>query len=234
MESAEPPGSRLGLSSSVLPSTGSLYAAAQGRIAEGRDPREVLSARLGEARRRGGFVALTLKGAELPGTARALAERFEVTGVPLNTLFLDALKELAEEQSVRRQALLKADAKFTVTGLLGAALASYTRSAAERVRRRVVDLAERSGPRTVLLAHEAGLIARYWEAGGRELLAALQQAARRPADVPHGLWLLLPAEDPRATPVLDGRTVEVVDRASEWEVLDSLFVKDLRSAPPVP
>ncbi|MEU2602846.1 hypothetical protein ABZ669_38290 [Streptomyces hirsutus] len=225
------PGSRMGLSSSVLKSTGSLYAAAQGRIAEGRDPREVLSARLGETRRRGGFLALTLKGAELPGTARALAERFEVTGVPLNTLFLDALKELAEEQSVRWQALLKADAKFTVTGVLGAALASYTRSAAERVRQRVVDLAECSGPRTVLLAHEAGLIARYWEAGGRELLASLQQAARRPADVPHGLWLLLPVEDPRATPVLDGRTVEVVDRASEWEVLDSLFVKGLRPAP---
>lgn len=66
-------------------------------------------------------------------------------------------------------------------------------------------------------------------AGGRELLAALQQAARRPADVPHGLWLLLPVEDPRATPTLGGRTVEVVDRASEWEVLDSLFVKGLRA-----
>ncbi|MGW5970145.1 hypothetical protein [Streptomyces sp. NPDC055186] len=227
-------GSRPALSSSVLTSTGSLYAAAQGRIAEGRDPREVLSARLGEARRRGGFVALTLKGAELPGTARGLAERFEVTDVPLNTLFLDALKELAEEQSVRWQALLKADAKFTATGLLGAALASYTRSAAERVRQRVVDRAERSGPRTVLLAHEAGLIARSWEAGGRELLAALQQSARRPADTPHGLWLLLPAEDPRATPTLDGRTVEVVDRAGEWEVLDGFFLKSLRPAPARP
>ncbi|MEU2602840.1 hypothetical protein ABZ669_38260 [Streptomyces hirsutus] len=32
-----------------------------------------------------------------------------------------------------------------------------------------MDLAECSGPRTVLLAHEAGLIARYWEAVGREL-----------------------------------------------------------------
>jgi hypothetical protein len=59
-------GSRLGLSSSVLTSTSSLYVAAQGRIAEGKDPREVLSARLVEARRRGGFLALTLKGAELP------------------------------------------------------------------------------------------------------------------------------------------------------------------------
>lgn len=60
---------------------------------------------------------------------------------------------------------------------------------------------------------EAGLVARYREAGGRELLAGLQQAVRRPADTPHGLWLLLPTEDPRATPVLDG-----------------LFLKDLRSA----
>ncbi|MGA5036061.1 BREX system serine/threonine kinase PglW [Streptomyces capoamus] len=223
-------GSRLNLSSSMLTSTGSLYAAAQGRIAEGRDPREVLSARLADARRRGGFLALTLKGAELPGVAGALAERFDATAVPLNGMFLDALKELAEEQSVRWQALLKADAKFTATGTLGAALASYTRLASERVRQRLVDLAERSGPRTVLLAHEAGLIARFWEAGGRELLASLQQSARRPADAPHGLWLLLPAEDPRATPTLDGRTVEVVDRATEWEVLDGLFLKSLRMA----
>lgn len=222
-------GSRPGLSSSVLTSTSSLYAAAQGRIAEGKDPREVLSARLTEARRRGGFLALTLKGADLPGVAEALAERYDTTAVPLNALFLDALKKLTEEQSVRWEALLKADAKFAATGTLGAALASYTRLAAERVREQMVELAEASGPRVVLLAHEAGLIARYWEAGGRELLAAVQQSARRPADTPHGLWLLLPVEDPRATPTLDGRTVEVVDRASEWEVLDGLFVKQLRS-----
>ncbi|MGY4982425.1 BREX system serine/threonine kinase PglW [Streptomyces sp. 900105755] len=221
-------GSRLGLSSSALTSTSSLYAAAQGRIAEGRDPREVLSARLTEARRRGGFLALTVKGADLPGVAEGLAERYETAAVALNALFLDALKALAEEQSVRWQALLKADAKFTATGTLGAALASYTRLAAERVRRQLVDLAEASGPRSVLLVHEAGLVARFWEAGGRELLAAVQQSARRPADTPHGLWLLLPVEDPRATPTLDGRTVEVVDRATEWEVLDGLFLKDLR------
>src|SRR5262249_3368418 len=34
----------------------------------------------------------------------------------------------------------------------------------------------------------------YWEAGGREPLPGLQQSARRPADTPHGLWLLLPRE----------------------------------------
>ncbi|MEU9332096.1 BREX system serine/threonine kinase PglW [Streptomyces sp. NPDC048290] len=217
-------------SSSVLTSTSSLYAAAQGRIAEGQDPRELLAARLTEAHRRGGFLALTLKGPDLPGIAQALAEHHQVTPVPANTLFLDALRTLSEEQSVRWEALLRADAKFATTGTLGAALASYTRLAAERVGQRVVELAESAGPRSIVLVHEAGLLARYWEAGGRELLATLQQAARRPADVPHGMWLLLPAEDPRATPTLDGRTVEVVDRVTEWEVLDGLYLKGLRAA----
>ncbi|MFF4827959.1 hypothetical protein ACFY20_34230 [Streptomyces sp. NPDC001312] len=41
--------------------------------------------------------------------------------------------------------------------------------------------------------------------------------------------LLLPTEDPRATPTLDGRTVEVVDRTTEWEVLDGLFLKSVRT-----
>ncbi|CAL9525119.1 hypothetical protein SUDANB60_03907 [Streptomyces sp. enrichment culture] len=89
-----------------------------------------------------------------------------------------------------------------------------------------MDVAEEAGPRSVVLLHEAGLIASYWDAGGRELLAGLQQATRRPVDTAHGLWLLLPTEDPRATPTLDGRTVEVVDRATEWEVLDGLFLKE--------
>ncbi|MGC2997628.1 hypothetical protein ACPF8X_04270 [Streptomyces sp. G35A] len=162
----------------------------------------------------------------------ALAARHEVAAVSLDAVFLDALREPAEEQSVRRQALLQADAKFTAAGTLGAALASYTRLTAERVRQRVVDVAEGAGPHSVVLLHEAGPIARYREAGGRELVAGLQQAARRPADAPRGLWLLLPAEDPRATPTLDGRTVEVVDRATEGEVLDGLFLKDRGTCSP--
>ncbi|MCP3818382.1 hypothetical protein NLX86_09715 [Streptomyces sp. A3M-1-3] len=33
---------------------------------------------------------------------------------------------------------------------------------------------------------------------------------------------------PEETTSLDGRTVQVVDRATEWVVLDSLFLKELR------
>jgi serine/threonine protein kinase len=215
-------------SGSVLTSTGALYDAAQGQLAEGRDPRRVMEVRLREAVRRGGFLALTVRGAQLPGTAERLAARYdEVLPVDVDELFLAALRTLAEEQRVRWGALLKADAKFTDTGRIGPALASYTRLAAERVAARCTTLAERAGPRTVLLAHRASLVARYWEAGGRELLVSLQEAARRPAGVPHGLWLLVPMDDPQATPALDGRTVDVVDRVSEWVVLEGLFMKEL-------
>ncbi|MEU6995443.1 BREX system serine/threonine kinase PglW [Streptomyces sp. NPDC046465] len=225
----EPRSTGLALSASALTSTGSLIAAAQRELAEGNDPRELMAGRLTAAGRRGGFVALTVKASELPGVAANLAGRFGLTDVSLGDLFLDVLRELAAEQGVSWRALLTADAKFTTSGLLGQGLASYTRLAAERVASRITSLAEQAGPRTVVIAHEAGLLARYWEAGGRDLLIALQGAARRPADVPHGLWLLVPMEDPRATPALDGRTVDVVDRASEWVVLEGLFLKELKA-----
>ncbi|MEU2179632.1 BREX system serine/threonine kinase PglW [Streptomyces thermolilacinus] len=213
---------------SALTSTGSLLAAAQSELALGRDPRRVLSARLEAARRRGGFLALTVKGPELPGLAGRLAERFDVLPISLDELFLTVLRELAAEHGVAWQALLTADAALTASGTVGAGLASYTRVAAERVVTRAAALAEQAGPRTVLLAHEAALAARYWASGGREALVALQEAARRPADAPHGLWLLVPVEDPELSPALDGRTVDIVDRASEWVVLDGLSLKELK------
>ncbi|MFC7825038.1 BREX system serine/threonine kinase PglW [Streptomyces sp. NPDC057375] len=219
--------SRPAFTGSVLTSTGALYDAAQGQLAEGRDPRRVMEVRLQDAVRRGGFLALTVRGAQLPGTAERLAARLGVLPVDVDELFLAALRTLADEQQVRWGALLKADAKFAGTSRIGPALASYTRLAAERVAARCTTLAEQAGPRTVLLAHRASLVARYWEAGGRELLVSLQEAARRPASVPHGLWLLVPMDDPQATPALDGRTVDVVDRMSEWVVLEGLFMKEL-------
>ncbi|MET8663345.1 BREX system serine/threonine kinase PglW [Streptomyces tendae] len=223
--------SRPAFSGSVLTSTGALYEAAQGELAEGRDPRRLMELRLLESRRRGGFIALTVKGVQLPGTAHRLAARFDVLPVDIDALFLTALRELSEEQQVRWGALLKADAKFASAGRIGAALASYTRLAAERVTERCTALAAQAGPRTVLLAHRASLAARYWDAGGRELLVSLQEAARRPGAMPHGLWLLVPMDDPKASPVLDGRPVDVVDRASEWEVLEGLFLRELHGLP---
>ncbi|WP_268257188.1 hypothetical protein [Streptomyces capillispiralis] len=134
----------------------------------------------------------------------------------MDDLFFAALRELAGEQGVEWAALLRAFAAFAASGTLGAGLASYERAACERVLVRAVAPAEQSGPRTVLFVHEAALTARYWSAGGRELLVALQEAARHAGGAPHGLWLLVRMEDPEASPALDGRTVDIVDRASEW------------------
>ncbi|MFF4095041.1 hypothetical protein ACFYYY_14550 [Streptomyces sp. NPDC001834] len=36
-------------------------------------------------------------------------------------------------------------------------------------------------------------------------------------------------EGPEASPALDGRTVDVVDRAGEWVVLDGPFLKEPKS-----
>ncbi|MFI6728176.1 hypothetical protein [Streptomyces atratus] len=162
---------------SALASTRTRIEDAQSELALGRDPRRVRAARLQAARRPGGFVALTVKGPELPGAAERLAERFDVTPLALDELLLTTLRELAQEQRAPWQALLKADAAFAASGSIGAGLASYARLALERVVARVAELAAASGPRTVLLAHRAGLVARYWEVGGRELLVALQNAA---------------------------------------------------------
>ncbi|AOW87765.1 serine/threonine protein kinase [Streptomyces olivaceus] len=225
----EPSGSVYGPSVSALTSTGSLVAAAQSELALGNDPRRVMAARLQAARRRGGFLALTVKASELPGVTERLAERFDVVPLSLDDLFLTALRELAAENGAEWQALLRADAAFVTSGALGAGLASYARAATERVAERAVALAEQLGPRTVLFAHEATLTARYWAAGGRELLVRLQERARRPSDVPHGLWLLVPMEDPEASPALDGRTVDIVDQVSEWVRVKGLFLRELKA-----
>lgn len=209
--------------------TSVLTAEAQAAASAGRDPQAILRARLTAAARRGGFLALTVKGTELPGTAEAVAAEFGVVRVDLNADFLEVFRGLVEERGKKWQAVLRADARFTETGELGAALRSYTQVVTERLAERLTSRAEVAGTKTILFVHNAGLLARYWDGGGRELLTALQQSARRPADLPHGLWWLCPMEDPKQSPSLDGRTVEVVDRATEWAVLDRLFLKELRA-----
>jgi len=75
--------------------------------------------------------------------------------------------------------------------------------------------------------HDAGLLARYYDQGGHDVLTRLQNAARRPPDAPHGFWLLCPAESALDTPNLDGRTVEVLDE-SERVMLSRAFLAGLR------
>ncbi|MFJ9700589.1 BREX system serine/threonine kinase PglW [Streptomyces fradiae] len=223
-----PPADGARWTSSTYTRTSVLVAEARAAAAAGRDPQAALRAKLSTAAERGGFLALTLKGAELPGTAESLASAFPVVAVDVNAEFLRVFRALADELGTDWRKVLRADAAFTASGALKPGLRSYVQRVTDRLAGRLVETAEAAGPKAVLFLHDAGLLARYFDGGGHDLLVTLQQAARRPASAPHGLWLLCPMEDPRQTPSLDGRTVEVVDRATEWAVLDALFLKSLR------
>lgn len=216
-------------SSSTFTRTSVLVAEARTAAAAGRDPQAVLRTRLTTSVERGGFLALTLKGVDLPGAAAAVAADFGVVPVDFNKEFLNIFRALADELNTDWSKVLRADSAFTGSGELKPGLRSYVQRVNGRMSERLVGMAEEAGPRAVLFVHNAGLLARYFDGGGHDLLVTLQQAARRPAQIPHGLWWLCPMEDPKQTPSLDGRTVEVVDRATEWAVLDSLFLKGLRT-----
>ena len=196
--------------------------------AAGRNPLTLLEAKLDDARRRGGFLALPVRGRYLPGAAEAIIAHYDVEPVALGGLFLTEFRALAAEKGAPWDKVLTIDAKFTATGELTRGLRSYVQAAwghvGDRLRERLADLP----PDTVLFLHDAGLAARYHDAGGRELLAELQNAARRETDTPHGLWLLCPSEAPQETPTLDGVIVEVLGE-SERAVLRGDFLDKLGS-----
>jgi hypothetical protein len=190
----------------------------------GLDPHEAMRARLATAVERGGFLALTLRGRHLPGAAEALAWAYDVRMVDVGAVFLDEFRALVAERGQDWDKVLTVDARFTETGHLPRGLASYVRAAWEQVRGRLADLSDNGA---VLFLHDAGLVGRYADAGGHELLVGLQAAARSPAAAPHGLWLLCPGDSAAATPHLDGLMVEVTE-VSERLVLDGDLLDGLR------
>jgi hypothetical protein len=213
---------------SRLATSSSTARSGHGHPLVGLDTQEVLAGKLARSLERGGFLALTLRGVYLPGAAEAVAARYAVRSVDVDREFLSALQALVDERGQDWDKVRTQDARFTETGQISRGLASYVRTTWERLRERLIVLA--SGEPTVLFLHHASLLARYFDAGGHELLTGLQNAARRSPDVPHGLWLLCPAESAVDTPELDGRTVEVLD-ATERVVLDRKFLTRLRGEP---
>lgn len=191
------------------------------------EPADELSRKLDHAIERGGFKALTLRGVNLPGVATALAARWPVSEVDFNRVFLEEFRTLASENNTDWGKVLTIDARFAETGRIAPGLRSYLDHTWQRVDSRLMELA---GERSVLFLHDAGLIARYFEAGGRDFLVRLQKAARRSDDRPHGMWLLCPGETSTASPRLDGHIVEVED-PSEQIVLDSKLLDQLKRPP---
>lgn len=188
-------------------------------------PADLTDAKLTAALGQGGFLALTMHLRHLPETPQLLADAYPIVPADVTTLFLDEFRALAAEQGTDWSKVLRADEKLTRSGQMPTGLGSYVTRVLPRVEQRLLALA--TSAKTVLFLHSAGPLARYFDQGGHELLTRLQNAARRPADTPYGLWLLCPSENPKATPNLDGRTVEVIS-AAEWAVLGRPFLTRLR------
>lgn len=205
-------------------STGTSVSAHQRLLATGHDPFALTEAKLAAAADRGGFLALTLRGSHLPGAAEAIARTHPVRPVDLNQEFLREFRALVEERGQDWGKVLGVDARFTESGQMSPGLASYVRAAWKRVEERLLD----SG-NAVLFVHDAGLLARYFDEGGHDLLTKLQNAARRSTDAPRGLWLLCPGESAVDGVSLDGRTVEVLGD-SERVVLTGTYLAELRGS----
>lgn len=206
------------VSSSMTGTTGPLV---------GVEPHELAARKLADSLQRGGFRALTLKGKYLPGTAAALAAKYPVSAVDFNALFLTEFRALTQERGVEWNRVLNVDARFGQTGELRPGLRTYLDETWKRVERGLLDRV--ADGRTVLFLHDTGLLARYYDGGGRELLVRLQAAARRPHESPHGLWLLCPGDSHREKPQLDRRPVEVTE-LSEQVVLDNRFLEWLKDS----
>ncbi len=194
--------------------------------AAGADPHEVLTRKLAASIERGGFRALTLRGAYLPGTPEGIAARYPVRAIDVDREFVAAFRTLVAERRQDWAKVGKLDARFSETGIMSPGLASYVRATWDRVRSHIDDAARE--PKKVFFLFHAGMVGRYFAEGGHALLTDLQAAARDPGDPPHGLWLLCPAESALDTPQLNGKTVEITDK-SEQVVLDREFLEKIRA-----
>jgi serine/threonine protein kinase len=155
--------------------------------------------RLAAAIERGGFLAVKTRWTDAVAVTADLAALDGVTAVPMARLFVSALREIVTVRGKPRwESVLAADSPSASS----VARAGFGRLVAE-VWARIEDHV-RSAP-GIALVHDATPLARY--GGGRELLARLASAARQADEVPFGLWLLCPMEDPRHAALLDGHIV---------------------------
>ena len=215
------------------PSTG--FASRTAASGDGRHAAEEATARLAESVAVGGFRALTVHVRHLPGLAGAIAGSWPGSVVPVDAdaEFLEQFRELARENGQDWSKVLRIDGRLTPSGNSGDIPRAFVGYVAEVARRLATDWATRTGSKSsrILFLHDASLLARYWEFGGRDLLNTLQKVARRPNEGPHGVWLLCPAENPKATPQLDGRLVETYVPDGEWIALTRNVVEQVRQNP---
>lgn len=159
--------------------------------------------RLARAEREGAFLALAVVPHRLPAAESRLLERFKVRRRNLDELFITAMRERAATARIQWKAVIEADAE----GPDG----KYWRNLMRLVEE-VVPIVERelAAPDVTTLVVYPGLLARY---GKMNVLERLRDRAG--SDTVHGVWVLLPANEQSALPMLDGEAVPVFS-AGQW------------------
>jgi serine/threonine protein kinase len=163
--------------------------------AEARDFEE----RLQHALRHGQFLVLSARPSFLGRCETELLGRFPVHRVSLDALFLKHLKQKAQQLRIDWRVVLEADAAPR-DGRDWQNLQRQVGRAASEVEAELL-----GSPKPVLLVHP-GLLARYHQMG---LVERLRDHVGRPGQCP-GLWLLVPGDEQRQLPLLDGQAIPLL------------------------
>ncbi len=155
--------------------------------------------RLRAAAHHGGFLVLTVPEKSMVRAEVELKRQFSVQVMSLEREFIKAMHEQATEAKVRWDIVVRADsaAPESIDG-------KYLRNLVRRALPGVAAAIPTTAPPALLTC--PGLLTRY---GQWPWLADLAQTAGR-ADGIHGLWLLVPWEDPSVPPVLGDEAVPLL------------------------
>ena len=193
--------------------------------APGRDPREPISSEEADARqfeeklrrslKGGAFLTLMVPPRSFEQARCELESRFSLRVVDGDRVIIDALRDSAKQARVDWSVVLRADAT-PANGDWGK-LVMLVNRALPKVEEQLC-----AAGSTVLLVHP-GLLARYDKL---DLLERLRDRVGRPGG-PHGLWLLLPGQQP----LIDGKAVPLLSPAQRVPVPESWLENRHRAAP---
>ena len=174
-----------------------------------------LEERLSRAVQERRFLILTVARRYLLRAEAEIVRRFPVLRTSLEALLIQEMKASAAALGAKWEVVVKADA--------AAPESSYWRRLQTLVRQAMpaVERTLFTADKPVLLVYP-GLLARYNQLA---LFEKLREACARPADAP-GFIILMPADEQRHMPVLDGKPIPVI-LASEWARIPGTWLENI-------
>jgi hypothetical protein len=182
-----------------------------------------LEDRLQRAAAAGAFLVLTVESRHLEWAERELVARFPLEARSLEETLIRHMKEETARLGADWDVVLLADAAPPES-------ADWQRLLA--LVRRTLPIVERElfGAERTLLLTRPGLLARYGQVALLESLC--DRVGRRPAPgelALHGVWVLIPSDDPHALPLLERKAVPVIG-PGQWARIPSAWLTNAHRA----